>query len=219
MSEELQKKEGELFKQMDLATRFQQEMESTKVELQRGQTSWKIAKQELRERLEATEAARDCLLRQLAEANRKVTLHSSRVKEQQGVHIELEKYQGEVKRLEGVVKRESGERLEVEEEVERLKEEVKKMERKCLEAQTHQEQAEKRWLEERRSKEACEQEGEELRKEVERLSAELRACQHQLQEELGRRGERERAEEESLSHLQQELAKRAQQVSLQTVHH
>ena len=153
------------------------------------------------------------LLKQLAEASRKLALYSVRAEGEKEVREDMESCRTEIQRLEGVVRREIEERKEMEAEAERWRVERDRVERRCKEAEAKEEEAERRWQEERTGKEACEQEGEELRKEVGRLSEELKLCQHQLQGEMEGKAEKERSMEETLAHLQQELAKRAQQVS------
>lgn len=212
MSQELRQKDKELGRKVEQEVHLQQELVSVKAELQQCHTSWQEVKGELKERLLRSEASREALLKQLAEASRKLTLHSAQLGGKREVLGELEKYRKEVRRLEGVVSAEIAERGRMEVDVRRWRREKEKLERRCKEEATRHEVSEKMWQDERRAKEACEVEGEELRKEVGRLSEELLLNQHQLQGEVDGKADKERSMEESLSHLQQELAKRAQQV-------
>lgn len=213
LSEELRQTESELAGRTKNESHLQQEVEYVRAELKRGHTSWQIQKKELKEQLLESEVSKEGLLKQLAEANRKMTLYSVRVAGEREVREDMESCRAEMQRLEGVVRREIEERKEMEVEADRWKMERDRMVRKCREAQAKEEEADRRWQEERAGKEACELEGEELRREVGRLSEELKLCQQQLQGEMEGKAERERSMEETLSHLQQELAKRAQQVS------
>lgn len=212
MSQELRQKEKELGKKMELEVHLQQELASVRVEFQQGHASWQEVKQDLKERLVQSEAAREALLKQLAEASRKLTLHSAQLGGKREALGELERCRKEVRRLEGVVSAELAERGRMEGEMQRWKREKAKLERKLQEEALRHKVLEKRWQEERSAKEACEAEGEELRKEVGRLSEELRLSQQQLQGEVEGKADSERNMEESLARLQQELAKRAQQV-------
>lgn len=212
VSKELRQKEKELGRKVEQEVRLQQELARIKAELQQGHASWQERKSELKERLLQSEAAREALLKRLAEASQKLTLHSAQLGGKREVLGELERCRKEVRRLEGVVSAEIAERGKIEVEVQRWRREKEKLERRCQDEAMRHEASEKRWQDERRAKEACEVEGEELRKEVGHLSEELLLSQHQLQGEMEGKMEKERNTEESLAHLQQELAKRAQQV-------
>ena len=215
MAKEIRQKEKELGKRMEQEVHLQQELASARAELQHGHTSWQEMKEELKERLSQSEAARESLLKQLSEASQELTLRSAQLGGEREVMGDLEKCREEVQRLEGMVSSEISRRGEMEAEVQKWKWEKERLEKKCREGAVRQEGAEKRWQEERTAKEACEVEGEELRKEVGRLSEELRRCQ---QRQLEEKAEKESDMEESLAHLQQELAKRAQQVCGTTCH-
>ena len=212
MGEELHHKDAELARRVKKESRLQKELEDVRTERKHDHTSWQKAKKELKEQLLASEVAKESLLKQLAEVSRKLTLSSVRAEGEREVRADMETCHSEIQRLEGVVRREIEERRELEAEAGRWRTERDRMERRCKEALTKEEAAEQRWQEERAGKEACEQEGEELRREVGRLSEELKASQDQLQREMEGKAEKERNMEETLSHLQQELAKRAQQV-------
>lgn len=195
-----------------MESQLRREAEEVRVELQRDHASWQQQQKELKEQLLESEVSKETLLKQLAEARRKLALSSARAEGEREVREDMESCRQEIRRLEGVVRREIEERKEMEAEAERWRVERDRVERRCREAQAKEEEAERRWREERAGKQACEQEGEELRREVGRLSEELKARQGQLQVEVEGRAERERNMEETLAHLQQELAKRAQQV-------
>ena len=214
ISKELKQKENESVRKSELNSILQQELESMKAEFQRGHTSWESAKKQLNNKLSQSEVDREALLVQLTETSRKLSLSTAKMKEQEEMQAELERHGLEIQRLKGAVKRECSNRERTEMEKEMWEMEAGKMEGRYKEVQAQQQQMEKRWKEEIERKEACEQEGEELREEVARLSKELRACQHQLQGEIEHRTEKERNEQDSLLHLQQELAKRAQQVCM-----
>ena len=212
LSKEMRQKDKELGKKVEREVQLQQDLASLRAELQQGHVSWQEAKEDLKNRLILSESAREGLLRQLAEASREATLQSARLGGTEEVMGELERCRGEVQRLEGVVSSELAQRGKMEAEVRKWRREKEKFERRCTEGVARQEAADKRWQEERSAKEACEAEGEELRKEVGRLSEELLKRQHQLQAEMEGRADKEKETEDSLTHLQQELAKRAQQV-------
>lgn len=212
VSRELRQKEKELGRKVEQEGRLQQELARTRAELKQGHTSWQEVRAELKGRLMRSEAAKEDLLKQLAEANRQLTLHSAQLGGKREVMGELNKCRGEMRRLEGVVSSEIAERGKMAAEVARWKREKERLERKCTEEAARREVSETRWQDERSAKEACEVEGEELRKEVGRLSEELRRCQHQLQGEMEGKVDKEKDMEDSLTRLQQELAKRAQQV-------
>ncbi len=207
-------KDASLTRHAEREAHLQQEAKEARAGLKQGHASWRKMRKELSEQLFQSEMAREALFKQLAETGRKLTFHSAQVEgKREAMMGELEKCRSEVHHLEGVVKAELAERKGVELEMERWKLEVEKAGRRCREAEGRQAEAEKRWGEERARKEASEREGESLRQEVGRLSEELRVCQRQLQAEKEGKVEKEKVMEESLAHLQQELAKRAQQVS------
>lgn len=212
MVRELRQKEKEIGKKVGLEVHLQQEVASLRAELQQGHTSWQEVQDGLKERLVQSEVARENLLKQLAEASRDLTLRSAQLGGEREVRGELDRCHENVQRLEGVVSHEIAGRGKMEAEVQRWKREKKKLEKSCKEAESLRGVSERRCGEEREAKQACEAEGEELRKEVGLLSEELRKCQHQLQGELEGTVEKEKSMEESLARLQQELAKRAQQV-------
>ena len=207
-------KDGTLARLSKREAQLQQELEGVREELKQGHASWGKLRKELNEQLFQSEVAREALFKQLAETGRKLTFHSAQVEgKREAMMGELEKCRAEISRLEGVVKEEVGRCKGVELEVEQWKVEAEKAGGRCREAEERQREAERRWGEERARKEASEQEGDSLRQEVGRLSEALRACQHQLQAEREGKVERERDTEDSLARLQQELTKRAQQVS------
>lgn len=213
LSEKLRHRETELAGKSEATACLHQDLEGMKAELQRNHTSWQRSEKMLTERLRQCEGARDGLLQQLAEASRKLNLRSTRLKEEEEeTSAELASCRREVQRLMGVVKNEHLSHSEAEGEVERLKGELRRVEEEGREALVRLEEGERRWSGERERVEECEEEGRSLREEVGRLSEELRRSQRRLQEELERRVEREKVGEETLAHLQQELAKRAQQV-------
>ena len=213
LSEEVRLKDSSLAKHTSHEAHLKRELESTREELKQGHTSWQKMRKELNQQLFQSEVAREALFKQLAETGRKLTFHSAQVEgKKDAMTAELEKCRAEIHRLEGVVKEELAERRGVELEVERWKLEVEKVEGRCREAEGRRGEAERRCGAERTRQEASEREGEVLRQEVGRLSEALRVCQHQLQAEKEGKVEKEKATEESLAHLQQELAKRAQQV-------
>lgn len=205
LSRELKQKDTELVRKVSQEAHLQQDLEHVRVELHQDHASW----QETRRALKESEVAREGLVAQLSKANRKLTQHSAQLGSKREAMGELDRCRAEVQHLEGVVRGEITERGRMEAEVRKWKREK---ERRCEGEGLKQEKAEQRWKEERRAKEACEKEGEELRREVGRLSEDLRACQHQLQGELEGKGETEKNMEDTLTHLQQELTKRAQQV-------
>lgn len=184
-----------------------------KAELKRAGTSYQKVEKELQGKLLESERGRERQARELAEARKTLSLQSAQVGGKREAMAELEMCRAELQRLEGVVRKEIAEREGVESEARRCEVEMSRLDERWREALARQEEAEKRWREERCGKEACEHEGEELRVEVGRLSQQLRGCQQQLQEEVASKAERERKSEETLNHLQQELARRAQQVS------
>ena len=79
MSQELRQKEKELGKKVELEVHLQQELASVRAELQQSHTSWQETKRDMKERLGQSEAAREALLKQVAEASRKLTLHSAQL--------------------------------------------------------------------------------------------------------------------------------------------
>ena len=208
LSRELKQKDAELARKVNQESYLQQDLERVRAELHQDHTSW----QETRRALKESEVTREELVAQLSRANRKLTHHSAQLGSKREAMGELDRCRAEVQRLEGMVRGEITERGRMETEVRKWKREKERMERRCEEERLREEKAEQRLKEERHAKEACEKEGEELRKEVGRLSKELRACQHQLQGELEGKGETEQNMEDTLTHLQQELTKRAQQV-------
>lgn len=208
LSRELKLKDTELARKVSQESHLQQDLERVREELCQDHASW----QEARRALKESEVAREGLASQLSRANRKLTQHSAQLGNKREAMGELDRCRAEVQKLEGVVRGEIAERGRMEAEVRKWRHEKERMGRRCEEEGLKQEEAEQRLKEERGAKEACEQEGEELRKEVGRLSKELRACQHQLQGELEGKGETEKNMEDTLTHLQQELTKRAQQV-------
>lgn len=212
LTEELRLKDEEVSRRTRAESQLREELEGMRAELKQGHASWQRLRRELKEELLQSEVAKESILKQLADSNRKLALHNMQAEGEREVRGELESCRMEMRRLEGVVRREIEERREMEVEVERWRLERDQMERRCREAGSKEEEAERRWQEERGSKQACEEEGEELRREVGRLSEALKLTQHQLQGEMEGKAEKERHTEETLSHLQQELAKRAQQV-------
>jgi len=189
------------------------DVEAIRVDLQRSQASWKFSEKALTDRLRECEAARDSLLQQLSQAKQKLNHRAARSREEdEQISVELGKYRSEVQRLRGVVKSEKVSRSVVEEEADRLREELRKVESEAREVRVRLEDGSRKWSLNRERVEECEKEGQRLREEVGRLSEELRTSQRRLAEERERRTEKEKEGEESLIRLQQELAKRAQQV-------
>lgn len=193
MAEELRQKDEQLVVKTELVSRLQEEMESTRSKLQQDAASWQRANAELREKLGETEMARQVLLGQLTEIGRELDVQRERGEEE--FRASLERCHAELER-------------KCEEERERREE----LEGRLAEGQHQQEVMEERCAAEKKRREVCELEREELRKEVTRLGVELRACQQELEQALREKAEREQSGEDMLVHLQQELAKRAQQV-------
>ena len=189
------------------------DVEAIRVDLQRSQASWKFSEKALTDRLRECEAARDSVIQQLSQAKQKLNHRLARSQEEdEQTSVELRKYRSEVQRLRGVVKSEQVSRSVVEEEADRLREELRKVEGEVREVRVRLDEGSRKWSLDQDRVEECEKEGQSLREEVGRLSEELRTSQRRLQEEREKRVEKEKEGEESLIRLQQELAKRAQQV-------
>ena len=185
-------------------------MNALKAEFQNGHASWRHTEELLSERLRQCEGARDSLLQQLEKAEHKLQLQTAQARE--GEDVELTSCRKEIHRLMAVVKNGNMELSVAEEELEKVKEEARRVEEEKRKCSVWLEEGRRRWSRERERVGVCEEEGRVLREEVGRLSEELRTSQRRLQEEMEQKAERERGREETLTHLQQELAKRAQQV-------
>lgn len=213
LSEKLRHKEVEVVSKAEETTRLHRDLEGMKAGLHKGHASWRHSEEVLSERLRQCEGVRDDLLHQLAEADHNLNLRSTKLKDQEEeLSTQLTRCRREVQRLMGVVKNECVVRSQAEGEAERLKEEVRRMNEERREAMVRLEEWERRWKGERERVVESEEEGRRLREEVGRLSEELRRSQRRLQEELEGKAAREKEGEETLARLQQELAKRAQQV-------
>lgn len=212
MAEKIQKKDIELTRKSKISSQLQQEVEKMKAELYHGHTSWEGKNSDLKMRLESSEEARENLLQQVTELTRKLTHHSAQIQGQMGALVELEKAGLEIQRLRNTVKKETSERQKMEMAVLKYKGDLERLEGQYKEVVAQKEVSDKRRLEERAGREACEEEGRELRKEVQTLSEDLRVSHQLLRTEAEKREEKEKNGEDSLTHLQQELTKRAQQV-------
>ncbi len=215
ISSELKDKIAELVQSKEATVSLSHDLNSVKAEFQKSHSSWEYSEKALTERLRECESARDSLLHQLAQANQKISHHSTRSRrEEEEIAKQLACYRSEVQKLVAAVKSEKMSRSVAEEEVDRLKEEVLKLKREADRVGLRLSEGERKWEVDRERVKECEVEARSLREEVGRLSEDLRTCRRKLQEGMEQKAEKEREGEEALTRLQQELNMRAQKVRL-----
>lgn len=216
---ELTSTQQQLLKKTELATQLQRELTDTRAELQRGQSSWRQVEAEIRQSLEHSETLRQSLLRQVEHSNKELRNYSQKVSEQQEKLVKLSKYQSEVERLQSVVmtleercKEYEGDERAGREERQRLLVEMGQMKSRTEDLKCKLEASELKHHVELELREEGDRELVVLRSQVKQLKAELESHQSKMAEGEERAGQREKEVEDTIAHMQQELAKRTQQV-------
>ena len=219
LSSELEHTQHQLLGKTELATRLQREVSEMRGQLQQEAAAWREREAELRHNLHHGDVLRQSLSQQIERSNQELKTLSGRLGEHQKTVMEFKKCQLELESL----KRRS---LELESEKGRLESSLSSAtnDKQRLLVELGQEktrstklagqlkQAEKKLPSEVSKKEEAEAMVGELREEVGRLKREVEGCRERASAAEAQAREKESTVEDSLGHMQQELAKRAQQV-------
>ena len=173
----------------------------------------------MRQSLDQNDILRNSLSKQIERLNQEVKEYSSRVSQQGEMSSELVYARSEIERI-GKVVPELEDRLKqterdfghAKEEEKRLRFELTQEQFKNNELVRKLEHSEVLLQEEVRRRDEAETKSVRLESDVERLGSECEECRREVREVEARTRQREEEVEGTLGHMQQELAKRAQQV-------
>ena len=219
LSADLTQSQEKLLHKTELATNLQRELTETRSELQKGTSSWRQRENEMRQSLDQNEVLRQSLSKQIERLHQEVKEYSSRVSQQGEMSSELLYARSEIERLGNVVSELEDRLKQTERDCRHAKEEEKRL---CFELTQEQyknnelvrklEHSDVLLQDEVRKREEAETKSVRLESDVERLESECEECRREVREVEARAKQREVEVEGTLGHMQQELAKRAQQV-------
>ena len=219
LSSELEHTQTQLLDKTELATRLQREISELRGEWQREAASWREREAELKQNLHHGDVLRQSLIQQVERSNMELNSLSGRLTEQQKSTRELKKSQTDLEGLKRHVIEVESEKEHLEDKVTSLKKERQKLlvdlgqeKTRNTKLASQLKQMEREFPSERGRREEAERRVAQLREEVERVKREMEVERERVAEVEVQVREKESTVEDTLSHMQQELAKRAQQV-------
>lgn len=219
LSTELEHTEHQLLDKTELATRLQRELSELRGEYQHQVASWREKETELKQSLHHGDVLRQSLIQQVERSNQELSTLSDQLAEHQKFPRELKQCQTDLERLKRCM-------LELESEKERTEAKLTttRDEKQSLLVDLGQEktrnaklagqlkQLERQLPGEVGKREEAEMLVGQLGEEVEQLRRELETSRRRVVEIETQAKEKEGSVEDTLGHMQRELAKRAQQV-------
>ena len=226
LSAELEHTQHQLLDKTELATRLQRELSEMRGEFQREAGSWREREAELKQNLHQSDVLRQSLIQQVERSSHELNSLSGRLTDHQSLARDLKMCQGE---LDALKRR----KLELEAERERSESTMASLrdEKQLALVDLGQEktrnaklagqlkQMERQLATEVRKREEAETSVGKLEEEAGQLKREMEVCRERTGEAEARAREKESTVEDTLTHMQQELAKRAQQVCPLSIAH
>ena len=219
LSSELEHTQTQLLDKTELATRLQREMSELRGEWQRGVASWRERETELKQNLHHGDVLRQSLIQQVERSSIELNSLSGRLTEQQKASREMEKLQTNLEGLKRHVVEVESEKEHFETKLTSLKEEKQKLlvdlgqeKTKNVKLAGQLKQLERQLASEVGRREEETRRASQVMVEMERMKRELEKERERMAEVEVQAKEKESTVEDTLGHMQQELAKRAQQV-------
>ena len=220
LSSELEHTQTQVLDKTELATRLQREISELRGEWQREAASWREREAELKQNLHHGDVLRQSLIQQVERSNLELNSLSGRLSEQQRVAREMKKSQNDLEALRRHTIEVESEKEHLEAKLGSLKEEKQKLLVDLGQEKTRNtklagklKQLERQLGGEVGRREEGEGRAAQLKDELERVRRELEKERERVAEVEVQAREKESTVEDTLGHMQQELAKRAQQVS------
>ena len=220
LSTELEHTQTQLLDKTELATRLQREISELRGEWQREAASWREREAELKQNLHHGDVLRESLIQQVERSNAELNSLSGHLSEQQKTTRELKKSQNDLETLRRHAIEVESEKEHLEAKFGSLKEEKQKLLMDLGQEKTRNaklggqlKQLERQLSVEVRRREEGEGMATQLKEEMDRVRRELGKERERVAEVEVQAKEKESTVEDTLGHMQQELAKRAQQVS------
>ena len=219
LTSELDHTQHQLLNKTELATRLQRELSEQRGEFQREAASWREKEAELKQNLHHGDVLRQSLIQQVERSNQELSSLSSRLSDHQKMSREYQKCQLDLDSLKRHTIELESERDTVKSSLVSLRDEKQRLLVDLGQEKTRNtklagqlKQVERQLPGEMGKKEEAEKMADQLKDEVSTLKRELESCREKVVEAEARAREKESTVEDSLGHMQQELAKRAQQV-------
>ena len=220
LSSELEHTQTQVLDKTELATRLQREISELRGEWQREAASWREREAELKQNLHHGDVLRQSLIQQVERSNLELNSLSGCLSEQQRVAREVKKSQNDLEALRRHTIEVESEKEHLEAKLGSLKEEKQKLLVDLGQEKTRNtklagklKQLERQLGGEVGRREEGEGRAAQLKDELERVRRELEKERERVAEVEVQAREKESTVEDTLGHMQQELAKRAQQVS------
>ena len=219
LSSELEHTQTQLLDKTELATRLQREISELRGEWQRETALWRERETELKQNLHHGDVLRQSLIQQVERSNMELNSLSGRLTEQQKTTRELKKSQTDLETLKRHTIEVESEREHLEAKLTSLKEDKQRLLVDLGQEKTrntklagHLKQLERQLGSEVGRRKDGEGRAAQLKEELERVRRELEKERQRAAEVEVQVREQESTVEDTLGHMQQELAKRAQQV-------
>ena len=220
LSSELEHTQTQVLDKTELATRLQREISELRGEWQREAASWREREAELKQNLHHGDVLRQSLIQQVERSNLELNSLSGHLSEQQRVAREMKKSQNDLETLRRHTIEVESEKEHLEAKFSSLKEEKQKLLVDLGQEKTRNtklagqlKQLERQLGSEVGRREEGEGRAAQIKDELERVRRKLEKERERVAEVEVQAREKESTVEDTLGHMQQELAKRAQQVS------
>ena len=219
LSSELEQTQHQLLNKTELATRLQRELSEMRGEFQHEAASWREREAELKQSLHQSDFLRQSLIQQVERSSQELNSLSGRLTDHQLMARDLKSCQSELdslrrRKLELETEKEHVESImaTLKDEKQRVLVEVGQEKTRNTKLASQLKQMERQLSGEVRKREEGEASMGRLKDEASQLKREMEVCRERVVEAETRAREKESTVEDTLTHMQQELAKRAQQV-------
>lgn len=219
LSSELEHTQQQLLDKTELATRLQRELSELRGSLQRERAAWREKEAELKQNLHHGDALRQSLIQQVERVNQELNTLTSQLTDHQEVSRELKRCQSDLEGLQRRVVELQSEREHLESKINSTKDEKQRLLVDLGQEKTRNaklagqlKQVERQLASEVSKRGETEAMADQLKEEVSRLKREIEGYQERVVQAESQAKEKESTVEDTLGHMQQELAKRAQQV-------
>ena len=219
LSTELEHTQQQVLDKTELATRLQREMSELRGQLQQETAAWREKEAELKQNLHHGDVLRQSLIQQVERSNQELDTLTGRLTDHQKMSREFKKYQLDLDGLQRRVIELESDREHLESKLSSAKEEKQGLLVNFGQEKTRNaklagqlKQIDRQLVGEVSRREEAEVMVGQLKDEVDRLKREVEGCHERMVQAEAQAKEKENTVEDTLGHMQQELAKRAQQV-------